>query len=530
MSGIKKKHFLLAIIIFISLISQAVLLADYEPVDESKVAVTYNIDPDNSNASDRNPGTAKSPLKTIAEGLKRAAIDKRKNKSVKVLIRPGLYREAGDIYIYPKGAKTNAPLIIEPIEAGKIIIDGSDIYEGWKAEREDSNLYYHKWTNDWGKFDDANAGSQDPWPDMLRRREIVFVNDRCLRQVLSKKELAEDTFYVDESNDKIYIKSEVDITTALVEIGIRRKLFGLRNMKNIIVRGITVQKSANGFISDAAFGINECDNVLIENCGAVWNNFIGFSFWNSKDVLVTQCLGSSNGYKCSTGKNINLVIEDTEISYNNRRGAWGEYYAWDTAGIKAWQENNITFRRCRFIGNLSCGLWFDTDQPDTTKVVIEDCEFFRNYLQGIAFEKVRGPIDVNRCAFIENDWTGIASHTSGTDGATIRNCIFRGNKGLLRYGHYGAQIQFGGPIVAMDLYNRNWTVINNTFMSLNKDTPLIEIDNTNWSKDVTFIKSFKSYGNTCFHPEASKIFKIGDTFLCISSWQEATGQETGVYF
>lgn len=512
------------------LMFQPVLFADYKPIDESKIVVSYYVDPDKANASDSNSGTVDSPIKTITEALERAVADKRNNKGVKVLIRPGLYREAGDIYIYPKGNKTDAPLIIEPIEAGKVIIDGSEIYRNWRADKTGSDLYYRTWTNNWGQFDDANAGSQDPWPDMLRRREIVFVNDRCLRQVLSKKELADDTFYVDEAGDKIYIKSKVDITTALVEIGIRRKLFNLRNIKNIIVRGITAQKSANGFISDAAFGINQCQNVLIEACGAVWNNFIGLSFWHSKDMLVTKCLGSNNGYKCSTGKNENLVIEDTELSYNNRRGAWGEYYAWDTAGIKAWMETSITFRRCRFVGNYSCGLWFDTDEPDTTKVVIEDCEFSGNYLQGIAFEKVRGPIDVNRCIFTENDWTGITSHTSGTDGATIRNCVFRGNKGLLRYGHAGAQIQFGGPIIAMDLYNRNWTVVNNILISLSDACPLIEIDNRGWGKDETFMGSFKSYGNTGSHPDGAKVFKIGDTFMNTLNWQKATGQETGVAF
>jgi len=521
--------FCLIIGLFVVLSPVKYCYGNYTPIDENQISVIYHVDTQNPVASDSNPGTAELPFKTISEGTYNAIVQKVSDVGVKLVIHPGLYREPGDIVWINSGATHNAPMIVEASENGSVIIDGSDIYTGLILKAGTTNIYQHTWGYNWGFFTNPWSGGTGSLPDICRRREIVFVNDQLHKQVLDYAELSEGSFYVDEASNKIYICTNSDLTDTanVVEIGARKELFYLDGFKNLIVRGIVCQKAAN-IIYTASLKINRCENVLVEDCTARWNNWTGFSFWNTIDCQIRNVTGSHNGYKNSTGFNVNIVFEGLDISYNNWRGAWGQYYAWDTAGIKAWSEHGITYRDCTFQGNLSAGLWFDTDGGLTTNVVIENCKFIDNYLEGIGFEKVTGPIDVNECQFTFNDWDGICIHTS-QDG-TIRNCLFKSNQGLSRYGTTGAQLRIGGPGIAMGLRAQNWTFQDNIFVSSTDTTPLIEIDNIDWGTDTTLIDTLSSYSNVGYHPDSGKAFKIGNLTMNLAGWQSATGEDADMTF
>lgn len=331
--------------------------------------------------------------------------------------------------------------------------------------------------------------------------------------------------------------------SATVDVGIRggwasssyfeNDCFRLTGYKNLIVRGITVQRAANNYYH-AALTINLCENSLIEDCKAIWNNFGGGSFWNSTDLMVRRFSATHNGYKCSTGNNNDIIVEDSEFSYHNWRGAWGQYYAWDTAGIKAWADHGITFRNCDFVGNISAGLWFDSHQTSTnnvTDVVIENCRFNENYLQGIAFENTAGPVTITDSDFVCNDWSGILAHT--TKDVTVNNCLFKSNKGLLRFSEFGAQLKLGGPdAAAAGLAVQNWTITNNIFISSNRDVPLIEVDEIEWSNSTytNFINTLTSYGNSGYHPNSSMPFRVGLRPMNLTAWQAETGQDSDMNF
>ena len=59
--------------------------------------------------------------------------------------------------------------------------------------------------------------------DIVRRREMIFVNDFALSQVLAQGQLKEGTFFVNESSDKVYIfpPAGTDMTRATVEVATR---------------------------------------------------------------------------------------------------------------------------------------------------------------------------------------------------------------------------------------------------------------------------------------------------------------------
>lgn len=506
------------------------VFADYTPIDEGLVVNTYHVDQGHPSASDSNPGTASLPFETIDKGISQASIDKAGNIGAKVLIYPGVYRET----INRNGSTTNAPIVIEAVQLGTVIIDGSDAFTAWSLKTGTSNIYEHSWTNNWGTY----YGS-DPLPDIVARREIVFVNDQLYKQVLEYADLVPGTYQVDESANKLYICSDIVITSATVDVGMRggwnsasyfdNDCFRMTGYKNLIVRGITVQRAANNYYH-AAFTINQCENSLVEDCTAEWNNFTSASFWNSTDLMVRRFSATYNGYKSSTGNNIDIIIEDSEFSYQNWRGAWGQYYAWDTAGLKAWTDHGITFRNCDFIGNQAAGLWFDSHQASTnnvTDVTIENCRFNENYLQGLALENTVGPVSITNSDFVCNDWSGILAHT--TKDVTVNNCLFKSNKGLFRFAEFGAQLKLGGPdAAAAGLTIRNWVITNNTFISSSPDAPLIEVDNSDWSGSTysTFISTLSSSGNTGYHPDSNKSFKVGYINKNLSAWQSETSQDS----
>jgi len=60
--------------------------------------------------------------------------------------------------------------------------------------------------------------------DIVRRREMVFVNGTALDQALSYSELQAGRFYVDENAQTLYIQptGNIPISGAAVEVAVRR--------------------------------------------------------------------------------------------------------------------------------------------------------------------------------------------------------------------------------------------------------------------------------------------------------------------
>ena len=61
--------------------------------------------------------------------------------------------------------------------------------------------YTHNWPNAWACALKLGLAAED----IVRRREMIFVNDFALSQVLAQGQLKEGTFFVNESSDKVYI-------------------------------------------------------------------------------------------------------------------------------------------------------------------------------------------------------------------------------------------------------------------------------------------------------------------------------------
>ena len=143
------------------------------------------VNPAHPQASDQNPGSQALPFKTIGRAAAAAVANNANQVGTKVLIGAGTYRES--IYLLKTGRETDAPIVFEA--AGEVIVSGSDVWTGWQSV-SGNNVWAHAWPYAWG-LAPAPSG-WEPYvtlADIVRRREMVFVNGTALDQALSYSEL-----------------------------------------------------------------------------------------------------------------------------------------------------------------------------------------------------------------------------------------------------------------------------------------------------------------------------------------------------
>src|SRR5205823_9258399 len=142
----------------------------------------------NPQANDNNLGTAAAPVKTLTKATQLALANNKLNIATRVIIQPGVYRES--LQLFSTSSDTAAPISFEAAKKGTVIIDGADVWTGWQAEPSLTNTYSHAWTTDWGV--EPTPSGWPTTPQIVRRREMLFVNGKLLKQVLSIDELIDD--------------------------------------------------------------------------------------------------------------------------------------------------------------------------------------------------------------------------------------------------------------------------------------------------------------------------------------------------
>ena len=146
-------------------------------IDESGIGQSYYVNA--SSGNDNNNGTSSStPFKTIGKAVTAAAAPLSNGTKTKISIANGTYRE----YIDVPGDYSTL-LVIEGAEKGKVIISGSDEYTFSTWTNEGNGVYSRAWNKNFG-FYDGNSGAYNVDFILAHRREMVFINDTKLKQVM----------------------------------------------------------------------------------------------------------------------------------------------------------------------------------------------------------------------------------------------------------------------------------------------------------------------------------------------------------
>jgi parallel beta-helix repeat protein len=390
-------------------------------------------------------------------------------------------------------------------------------------------LYWHEWARRWGVSPNPWAGDAEV-PNIVLRRELVFVSGERQRQVLDRSALTEGTFLVDESRGRIWLKPgrDVDLAASLVEVGVRDVLWDQNHEDHVVVRGLVFQHAATPWeVARAAVRVSASDGTTFEHCTIVETNWTGLYVGESTGVrLRNLVLNYNGGQGWAMFRVRDLVVKDSETSYNNWRGALGGFTGW-SVGNKILSAHRLRIHNHRAVGNASRGLWLDYDIADA---VIDSLVAIRNERDGIWIEASQGPITITRSTISDNAEAGIHSTFS-------RNVVVDSNTIV---GNSEAQLKIGGASTravrdfesGRDLYLSagGWVITHNVFgMSSRGGTDDVltvlgteAMSDADWSG---FARTLVSDENVFRAPGSAVAFRVMGRRIDLASWRRLTGQD-----
>jgi hypothetical protein len=497
-------------------------------VTENQQAYIYV---DQKKGADANSGTWQEPLRTIQAAVEKAKANNLKSIGTKVLINPGIYREFVNIQASYK--QTAATIILEAAQTGTAVIAASDVMTNWSRDAGNSAVYNHSWMRNLG-----TCGVPSGWPatvaPVVRRTEMIFVNNIPLTQVMSFGQLREGTFYVNEADDVIHIfpSKYVNMSTAVVEAAVRPQTLSVSGRSNMVFRGLVFRHAAS-CINQHGATVGGSNNVLFDQVQAVWNNWGGLAISHSSNITVQNSVASHNGgvgFAGMTDKN--ALYQFNESDYNNWRGAMGALYDWGMGGTKLMMMHNATVNNHYSYRNQAQGLWFDTDNKN---ISISNATLSENVLASLQLEANEGPISLTGSKLCSS---GSGANLINTESLTMKGNTFYNNSGTNKW---QGQIFLAGKPGGRQIYdwetNQSYYLYtSNTVMSGNilQDTKAGQfvfatfLSGNDWTR---FADSLSSNNNHWYDGSTKKAFKIPNGVVVdLASWQLETRADLASYW
>lgn len=485
---------------------------------------------DSSRGTDSNSGTKTHPLRSISKAVQIALQNYSKGFSTAVMIFPGTYREKIGIGLI-QDSGLGASITFSSVQPGTVVISGADLWNDWRQDPEDPRIYTHGVASDAGP-----CPIPDHWPltmpESVRRREIVIVNGKTMRQESSLDQLQEGSFVVDDAGSRILLMpaSGTNMNSAQVEVAVRPKLLEAHHISQLTLDGLSFVY-ADSCPQEAAVAIYSSSNDVIKNSSFQGNNWIGLQLTDVRDSTVDKTTAVGNG---STGfsayKLRGVTFQNVTASLNGWRVQMGNFFEWGEGGLKIMLAHDTTFRRIVSYSNQGSGLWFDTDNRDD---VVSDSYLSRNSLAGVKMEANQGPLTLERSKVCNNGQNGIFLLNS--DLVTLRDNFIAGNG--------GGQIFVDGRMIARS--SRDWesgqpysaaghhlTMMGNTIVAADPSQILFKTLQAAVQSSIGFFSTLISDSNTWYNPGNSRVLQydaggIGHAprDLSLAEWQATLHQD-----
>ena len=483
---------------------------------------------DAKSGSDSNSGTQSLPLRTIQAAVTQAKLNNTKSIGTKVLINPGIYREA--VNISSSYNQTSAPMTFQATQIGGAIIAASDVLTNWYHTTNNSSIYTHSWTYNFGA-----CAIPSGWPTnfsgVVLRTEMIFVNGVPLTQVMSFSALRAGTFYVDEGANEIHIwpSSSTDMNSAVVEAAVRPQTLTMNGRTNVVLRGLVFEHAATCINRNGAT-ISNSTNILLDQIQANWNNWGGIGINSSKQITVQNSVASHNGGVGFAGNtDLSTLFNANESDYNNWRGAMGALYDWGMGGTKLMYMHGTTVTNHYSFRNQAQGLWFDTDSKN---ISIDHATLAENVLAGLQIEVDEGPISLTNSKLCSS---GLGLNIINSSNITASNNVFYNNGGT-NIVKVQAQIYLAGKLggrsakdwetgQTYNIISHNLSLSGNTVQDAGPGQYVFGtyMTGSDWS---TFASSLTSNHNNWYDSSLPKSFKLPNGKMAdLSGWQLETGED-----
>jgi hypothetical protein len=386
-------------------------------------AATIHVDQNSIAASDANAGTKDKPLKTISAGVAKVSAGDT------VLVHPGVYRET--VTLKTSGAE-GKPITIEAAQKGTVTIRGSVPVKDWRPSEANKNIYVHEgWGKYFGKWDESLVKGGDqfkakfggPGSQTLAFNQ-VFVNGTLIREVACPEKREAGTFYIDKGKQQIHLwlANDADPNQCSVEVTDRGVLLEAVKVSHLQVKGLNFEYCANG-MQQAAVNCRGGANNLIEDCVISHTAMVGLCMAGDNHV-VRRCVMNHNGQQgFSSPGSENVLIEDSETSYNNGIPWKRVNVGFQAGGFKVAVAHKVKFLRHKSVGNHGPGLWFDISNDE---MEVANCFVADNRAFGGAMNEISYRIHVHDSVFVNNKGGGVLIAES--PGALVERNIMIGNE------------------------------------------------------------------------------------------------------
>ena len=518
------KYFFGAIALLVGAAYSNCASAQANVIENEPVTIYVN----SQSGSNANPGTAAQPVQTIQQGVNLAIVQNKHAVGVKILIAPGVYREAVTV----ASADSGTAMTMQAQTAGTVYIDGADVLTNWSSGSP--GVYNFPWTDSIGGCP-LPANWYTGMPPVVLANEMIFVNGNLMTQVMSASQLIPGTFFVNSSYEEVEVDppTGTDMSTARVEVASRRTTLTVTGGKNLVFRGLVFQHAASCMNYDGA-NLYSSSNILFDSIQANWNNWGGLGVYSSSDVTVQNSIGSYNGgLGLGTFEVEDALYQNNETDYNNWRGEMAGLYDVAMGGTKIMRTHTITVSGQRSYNNGAEGLHFDTDNMNAT---IDNAVLAGNLVENLQLEASQGPFTVENSSFCGGG-TGINLINAGgvtvtgnsfyDNGNTVGNLVQDQNAQIFLAGNAGGRIVKNYVTgVQTNVYTANTTLENNTFTAVGAGQLIFNtyLAGTDWSE---FADSLHSANNDWFDAANSMAFGLpGGKHVNAASWQSMAGDTT----
>lgn len=362
------------------------VVAGYEvpAVADTAYAVPANAVVVSTSGSDANPGTATSPVATIAHAIAIAP------SGGTVVVHGGTYRETLGML--------SRPVTLQAWPHEQVWVKGSDVVTGFTAS---AGAWVRTGWNPAICHTCFTTAALDPAYPAAGLPDQVFVDGTPLTQVRQRSLVVAGTFFVDTANQQLVLGS--DPTGHTVEATVEEKAVQFNaGSDGSVVRGI-------GFAHYAAHYNMDVPAAVIANTARITLDHVTVAWSASRAVSILAA---------------NAVVTDSTFLYSGATGV----HANAAPGL-VFERNRISFSNEQHfsIANSATGQIAAMKVTHSRGVLVRDNEVRDNGANGVWFDLSSSNVAIVRNAIVDNAGHGIDYEVS-TSGTIAGNVIARNGR------------------------------------------------------------------------------------------------------